>query len=154
MDSKLRRAIGQMNLEAEFLDFDAPVRTVQEAAKAVGVTVGEMTKNLLLIDDRGNLIVVVLSGSDRLDVEKVAALLGRRVRMAKPSEVSTLIGFEAGAVPIVGVEAMLILDINVVQKNYVYGSGGTSRSLVRIPTRILLETLKPKVGVIAVNRPA
>jgi len=94
-------------------------------------------------------VIAVLSGTDRLDVQKLATLLGRRLRMAKASEVQELIGFEAGAVPLVVVEGTLVLDVDVAEKPFIYSSGGTTRSLVKIPTRKLIEAMKPLVGDIA-----
>jgi len=147
--SDFRRRIVEMNLDAEFLDFSASVHTVEDAAQAAGVSVSAMTKNLLLVDELNRPVIAVLSGTERLDVQKLATLLGRRLRMAKASEVQELIGFEAGAVPLVVVEGTLVLDVDVAEKPFIYSSGGTTRSLVKIPTRKLIEAMKPLVGDIA-----
>lgn len=148
----LRRKMIEMNLDPEFLDFDFSVHSVEDAARGAGVQVSDMNKNLVLLDDANELAIAVLSGSDRLDLEKVGSLLGSRVRMAKASEVLKLIGFEAGAVPVVDFKGTLVVDTNVAQKPYMFSSAGTSRSLAKISTRKLLEAARPLVADIAVRK--
>ena len=142
----------EMNLDPEFLDFDFSVHSVEDAALGAGVQVSDMNKNLVLLDDANELVIAVLSGTDRLDLEKVGSLLGRRVRMAKASEVLKLIGYQPGAVPVVDFKGTLVLDISVAQKPYLFSSAGTSRSLARIPTRKLLEATRPLVADIVLRK--
>jgi Cys-tRNA(Pro)/Cys-tRNA(Cys) deacylase len=152
MASDLRRKITEMNLHAEFLDFDSSVHTVEDAAKAAGVDASDMNKNLLLVAASGMPVIAVLSGTDRLDLPKLEALVGRGIRMAKAPEVSKIIGFDAGAVPVVGINATVVVDSKVTQKSFLYSSGGSTRSLVRIQTDKFLKSTKPIVGDIAVTK--
>lgn len=150
--SELRRKMIEMNLDPEFLDFNISVHTVEDAARAAGVRVSDMTKNLVLLDDTNQLVIAALSGTDRLDLYKVESLLGRRVRMAKASEVLKLVGYEAGAVPVVGFKGTLVLDTRVAQKAYLFSSAGTSRSLAKVPTKKLIEATRPLVTDIVVGK--
>lgn len=143
----------EMNLDPEFLGFDFSVHTVEDAAKATGVQVSDMTKNLVILTDTNELVIAVLSGTDWLDLQKVGSLLKRQVRMAKASEVLKLVGFEAGAVPVVGFDGTLILDTSVAQKAYLFSSAGTSRSLAKIATKKLIEATKPLVADIVIRKP-
>jgi Cys-tRNA(Pro)/Cys-tRNA(Cys) deacylase len=152
MASDLRRKITEMNLHAEFLDFDSSVHTVEDAAKAAGVDASDMNKNLLLVAASGMPVIAVLSGTDHLDLQKLETLIGRGIRMAKASEVSKIIGFDAGAVPVVGINATVVVDPKATQKAFLYSSGGSTRSLVRIQTDKFLKSTKPIVGDIAVTK--
>ena len=82
---------------------DDAARTAQQAADALGVTVGQIAKSIVFrrkSDDAA--VLVVTSGDQRVDEKKVEALVcpdGRRLGRADAAFVKSRTGFSIGGVP-------------------------------------------------------
>ena len=81
---------------------DEAARTAQQAADALGVTVGQIAKSIIFRrrqDDAA--VLVITSGDRRVDEKKVAALVGR-IGRADAEFVKARTGFTIGGVSPVG----------------------------------------------------
>jgi prolyl-tRNA editing enzyme YbaK/EbsC (Cys-tRNA(Pro) deacylase) len=84
--------------------FPDSTHTASEAADAVGAELTQIVKSLVFVTAReeGGLepIVCLVSGADRVDLERLAAVVGRRdVRRATAREADELTGFTIGGIP-------------------------------------------------------
>lgn len=84
--------------------FPDSTHTAQEAAHAVGAELTQIVKSLVFVSarDDGELepIVCLVSGADRVDLERLAAVIGRRdIRRATAREADDLTGFTIGGIP-------------------------------------------------------
>lgn len=78
---------------------DAAARTAQQAADALGITVGQIAKSIIfrhVADDRA--VLVITAGDRRVDEQKVAALVGPIAR-ADADFVKRTTGYTIGGVP-------------------------------------------------------
>jgi prolyl-tRNA editing enzyme YbaK/EbsC (Cys-tRNA(Pro) deacylase) len=74
------------------------VRTAADAARSIGVEVGQIVKSLVFTV-AGRPTLVLMSGSNRLDVDRLAELAGGRVERADPEAVRSVTGYAIGGVP-------------------------------------------------------
>lgn len=84
--------------------FPDSTHTAMEAADAVGAELTQIVKSLVFVTSReeGGLepIVCLVTGADRVDLERLAAVVGRRdVRRATAREADDLTGFTIGGIP-------------------------------------------------------
>ena len=83
-----------------------PVRTAQAAADAVGCTVGQIVKSLVFRVTggaaEGRAVLALVSGANRADTAKLAALLGGDVAMGEPKFVREVTGYAIGGIPPLG----------------------------------------------------
>ncbi len=84
--------------------FPDSTHTAEEAARAVGAELTQIVKSLVFVSARedGELepIVCLVSGADRVDLERLAAVMGRRDnRRATAREADELTGFTIGGIP-------------------------------------------------------
>lgn len=78
--------------------FSATTRTATDAAAQIGCDVAAIVKSLVFLAD-GVPVVVLCSGADRVDLEKLRAAVGARgVRRATADEVKTATGYPIGGV--------------------------------------------------------
>jgi len=97
--------------------FPEGTRTAEDAARAVGCSVAEIAKSLVF-RQKGSArpVLVVASGADRVDLARVAAVLGAPVERAEGRWVREVTGFAIGGVapvahltpPVVLVEARVM----------------------------------------------
>ncbi|HZX12221.1 MAG TPA: YbaK/EbsC family protein [Candidatus Nanoarchaeia archaeon] len=132
----------QHSVKAEILCFDQSTRTCADAAALLNVPLSSIVKTVILIDDQKRTLAAIIPGNKRVDLSKICAELGlKRVRIAPPEEVFKRTGYEAGAVPPLGFQALFILDAHI--KGEVYAGGGTTNSLLKIHVKELERMVNP-----------
>lgn len=117
-------------LGGEILDIGSSVKTVKEAAEKANVPENQIIKSILFIAPHEN-ILVILCGNSRASIKKLKTVFGA-VRLASEKEVREITGFEAGAVPPVGIKIRTIMDREVLEHRFVIGGGGAVNRLLKI----------------------
>jgi prolyl-tRNA editing enzyme YbaK/EbsC (Cys-tRNA(Pro) deacylase) len=84
------------------LEFEQSTHSSAEAAAAIGCDVAQIAKSMLFRAADGTPVLVVASGTNRVDEKKVAAFLGQKVSRADAAFVLDRTGFAVGGVPPVG----------------------------------------------------
>ncbi len=117
------------HVDGEVIRLGARVRTVREAAAALGVPETAIVKTLVVMCG-GRPLAFIVRGDKRLDLAAVSRALGCEARLASPSEVVEATGYPVGGVPPV-VPLETYIDRDVLALDVAYGGGGDERSLVR-----------------------
>ena len=122
-----------MGLEdvGEVVKLEVPVRTVREAARAVGVGEDKIIKTIV-VNCGGEFRAYILRGTKRLDVKSLGC------RLAAPEEVLSVTGYPVGGVPPV-LNIPVFIDEELLNEDYVYGGGGDDHSLLKFRPRDLVE---------------
>jgi len=130
---KVADALAAAGIETEIIEFAESTRTADEAATAVGTTVGRIVKSLVFKAEDEPILILV-SGSNRLDTAKLAAHLGRPVRRADADLVRAATGFAIGGVPPLGHARPLpvYIDQDLMSYDTVYAAAGTPNSVFPI----------------------
>ena len=136
---KVVEAARQRGLAIEVRHFPEGTRTAQEAAHAVGASLGQIAKSMVFLAD-GKPVLVLTSGPNRVDTAKVAQHLGAgRVRRATADEVRAATGFAIGGVPPFGHSRPLavLFDRDLLQFETIWAAGGTPNAVFAIePQRL------------------
>ena len=149
-EKKLVAAAAELGVECEHLIFDTSCATVSEAAETAGARPEQIIKAVCLRAKDGGLLVAVVHGPDRVDLDRVAQVLRiRRPRLAGPLWVEEKSGYPAGGTPPFGFEARFVVDRRVLELEEVYCGGGSRRSLLKIRPADILTATDASVGDIA-----
>ncbi|MEK7861347.1 MAG: YbaK/EbsC family protein [Chloroflexota bacterium] len=95
---RVRAHAKEHGLDVEIRRYSAGTHTAQDAARQIGCAVGQIVKSLVFLA-AGDPVVVLVSGSDRVDEGKLRAALGAPVRRATANEVRERTGYVVGGVP-------------------------------------------------------
>ena len=133
---KVAAAAEQLGLTVAVKEFEASTRTAEDAAQAIGCTVAQIVKSLLFVVN-GEPTVVLVSGPNRLDEKKLAALcqVGRKkIKRAKADIVREATGFAIGGVPPFGHKTNLpvYIDQDFWQFDLVWAAAGTPNAVFPI----------------------
>jgi len=122
----------ETGLEAQVVTLDDSTQTSQMAADALGCSVAQIAKSIVFIDEGA--VVVVISGDKRVDLKKLSALLGEKVRIADAYAVRRGTGYVIGGVPPFphneGVR--VLLDSSLSRFDEVWTAAGTPNSVMKI----------------------
>ena len=120
------------------IESDLSSATVALAAQAYGVAPARIAKTLSLrVGER--VVLIVASGTARMDNRKVKALLGGKPKMLAPDEVAAITGHDVGGVCPFGLKTPLPVycDVSLKAFDVVVPAAGSTHSAVRIaPARM------------------
>jgi len=121
--------------------------TVDDAARFLGVDRSRIVKTLIVIACN-EVYAVIIPGDKKLDMNKLANIIGCKPRLAKPSEVVERTGYRVGGVPPIALPShvKLIIDESLLNLNRVYGGGGKDGVLLEFNPKELVELVKPLVA--------
>jgi prolyl-tRNA editing enzyme YbaK/EbsC (Cys-tRNA(Pro) deacylase) len=113
------------------LEFEQSTHSSAEAAIAIGCDVAQIAKSMLFKAVDGKPVLVVASGTNRVDEKKVAALLGRKVSRADEAFVQDRAGFAIGGVPPVGhaTAPVTFLDQDLQQYPRIWAAAGSPNAV-------------------------
>ncbi len=101
--ARVQRLLREAGLPSEVVRFDASTRTAAEAAAAIGCTVAQIAKSLIFKGaTSGGHILVIASGVNRANEQKVAAAIGEGIRKADADFVRERTGYVIGGVAPIG----------------------------------------------------
>lgn len=136
---RVAEALAAAGLNVEVQQFAESTRTAEEAAQAVGASVGQIVKSLVFL--AGELpILALVSGPNRADTAKLAAAAGAAIRRADADTVRAATGYSIGGVPPIGLATLLptYFDRDLLQYPVVWAAAGTPNTVFRIAPGELL----------------
>jgi prolyl-tRNA editing enzyme YbaK/EbsC (Cys-tRNA(Pro) deacylase) len=153
-------AAARKGVAIDIVTFPERTHTAAEAASAVGAELGQIVKSLVFVapDDDGELqpIVVLASGANRVDVARLAAVVGESgVRRATAREAADLTGFSIGGIPPVAHArpARVIMDPDLGRFTSVWAAAGTQNAVFEVPPATLRMLANAVVAPIAEEPP-
>jgi Cys-tRNA(Pro) deacylase len=123
-------------------------KTAQQAADRMGCELGQIVKTLVFVVDDAEVVVALMAGDQRADLEAIAECAGgARARMAKADEVREATGYAIGGVCPFGLpdDLPLFADDSLLRYDIVYPAAGTPDSMVRMKRAVLFELAHPIV---------
>lgn len=121
--------------------FPEGTKTAADAAAAIGVDVGQIVKSLIFAVD-GEVVLAYVSGSNRLDEQKLAAAAGgTKCERVDADTVREATGFPIGGVPPFGHTKPLqvFIDPDLLQYDEVWAAAGTWTDVFGIAPQKLVD---------------
>lgn len=139
---RVQEALAAKGLSLEVREFPASTRTAEEAAVVIGCTVAQIAKSLIFrARESDRPLLAIVSGKNRADEGKLAALLGERIVRADAEFVRARSGFAIGGVPPVGhlEPPVTFLDSDLQAFDEIWAAAGTPNSVFRLTPHALAQ---------------
>ena len=136
-------AAERKGVELDIVAFDESTHTAEEAAAAVGGELGQIVKSLVFVTDSRDgpeAIVCLVSGPNRVDVARLAAVTGEPdIRRASAREAHELVGFVIGGIPPIGFErpVRVVMDPDLGRYATVWAAAGLPTAVFEVPPATL-----------------
>ncbi|TME06863.1 MAG: YbaK/EbsC family protein [Chloroflexi bacterium] len=126
--------------------FPQGTRTAGDAARAVGCEIGQIVKSLVFVA-AGRPVVALVSGPNRLDESRLAALAGEPVEKADANTARSATGYAIGGVPPFGhaVDVPVFMDRDLLAYAVVWAAAGRPDSVFEIAPERLRELSNAQV---------
>lgn len=146
-----RQAREQHGFDPDVHQFDEGTETAAAAADAIGCDVAQIASSIAVSAD-DDLVVVVTSGANRVDLDRVAELAGAAtVAMADPDEVKETLGWSIGGVPPFchATEVPVYLDETLLAYGEVWAAAGTPAAVFPVDPEELRDIASARPAAVA-----
>lgn len=130
-------------ISLEIITFSESTHTAAEAAAAVGAELGQIVKSLVFVapTEQGmDAIVALVSGSNRVDIARLAAVVGLpNLRRASATEANEATGFAIGGIPPFAHkrQVRVVMDPDLGRYPMVWAAAGTPNAVFTVPPNTL-----------------
>jgi prolyl-tRNA editing enzyme YbaK/EbsC (Cys-tRNA(Pro) deacylase) len=139
---KIQDILDGLGSNYKVIEFSESTRTAQEAADRVSCRLGQIVKSMIFRGQTTNKAILVLtSGSNRVDEKKISQYAGETVTRASPDFVRMMTGFAIGGVPPIGHAQPLetYLDEDLLQYPIVWAAAGTPNAVFELVSSDLVK---------------
>ncbi|MEM6465705.1 MAG: YbaK/EbsC family protein [Pseudomonadota bacterium] len=123
--------------------------TAQAAADATGTTAAQIIKSILFrVAGSEELVLFLTAGSNRVDVDKAAALVGAPLEKADAATIRKVTGFAIGGVSPLGhkTQSRTWMDPTILTFETVWAAAGTPHHVFEIAPETLRAAVDPQVA--------
>jgi prolyl-tRNA editing enzyme YbaK/EbsC (Cys-tRNA(Pro) deacylase) len=145
---RVQGALERLGLDLQVVELPSSTRTAQEAAQAIGCSVAQIAKSLVFkTQDTQRPVLVIASGSNRVNEKKLAGLVGEKVGKADAAFVRQHTGFSIGGVPPVGHLQSIetYIDEDLLTFDEIWAAAGSSHAVFHLTGEILLTLTEGEV---------
>lgn len=132
---KVQDILTSRGFNCSVIEFTESTRTAQEAADRAGCTLGQITKSLIFKGKTSHKPILVLtSGSNRVDEKRVSEYAGEAIGRADADFVRAVTGFAIGGVPPLGHAQKMetYLDEDLLQYQTIWAAAGTPNAIFEL----------------------
>ena len=125
-------ALDRHGITSRVVELPASTRTAKDAAEAIGCDVAQIAKSIIFrLKDSNTAVLVIASGSNRIDEKIVSKLVDASIEQADPNFVRTVTGFAIGGVPPTGHTNQLktFIDTDIFQFEKIWAAAGTPNAV-------------------------
>ncbi len=159
LDPAVRRVVeaaARKGVDLRVVVLEATTHTAEDAARALGVEVGQIVKSLVFVAPRESTghepVLCLVSGTNRVDPARLAAVVGEpAIRRATAREARDLTGFTIGGIPPVGHPhpVRVVMDPDLGRYREVWAAGGMDRAVFPVAPAALRALTNAVVAPIA-----
>lgn len=145
---KVAEAAHAAGLGVTVIERAQSTRTAEDAAAACGCTVAQIVKSLVFRGaTSGDPYLMLVSGSNRLNEEGVAAVLGESLTRPDAAYVREVTGYAIGGIPPLGhvTPMRVFMDEDLMAFDVVWAAAGTPRAIFAVAPGALADAISARI---------
>lgn len=150
---ELENYLKEKKIWYRFIEKPETIHTA-DAAKAAGLELNRLTKNLVSKTDSGEYVLLIVPGDKKVNLEQVALILkSKKVRLIPFDLAEQVSGYLPGATPSVGhkMKMRTVMDKSLMEYDTIYCGGGTRERLLELKTSDILSLSDAMIADISMN---
>ena len=149
---RVKQAALNAGLDITIREMPQSTRTAEEAAEACGCEVAQIVKSLIFKrSDNGRPVLLLVSGANRVDMDKVARDIGTALKRADADYVRAETGFAIGGVAPIGSTGPIetFMDEDLFRFDAIWAAAGKSNSVFRTEPHPLAQAAGAKIIIVS-----
>lgn len=145
---RVQQALEAHGVDCQVVELPDTTRTALEAAQAIGCDVDQIVKSLIFkARQSGRPVLVIASGSNRVNEKRIGQLLGEKIGKADADFVREKTGYVIGGVPPLAHETppQTFIDEALLEHDEIWAAAGTPFAVFRLTPTDLLQITNGRV---------
>ena len=146
---KIQNLLNSLGYDYLVIEYAESTRTAQEAADRAGCELGQIVKSLIFRGKiSGKPILVLTSGSNRVDEKRISGYAGETISRADADFVRSVTGYAIGGVPPIGhtQDMETFLDEDFFSYQTIWAAAGTPNAIFELKTEDLQKMTNGKIA--------
>ena len=146
---KIQNLLNSLGYDYTVIEYAESTRTAQEAADRAGCELGQIVKSLIFRGKiSGKPILVLTSGSNRVDEKRISGYAGETISRADADFVRSVTGYAIGGVPPIGHTQNMetFLDEDFFSYQTIWAAAGTPNAIFELKTEDLQKMTNGKIA--------
>ncbi len=146
---KIQNLLNSLGYDYIVIEYAESTRTAQEAADRAGCELGQIVKSLIFRGKiSGKPILVLTSGSNRVDEKRISGYAGETISRADADFVRSVTGYAIGGVPPIGhaQDMETYLDEDFLSYQTIWAAAGTPNAIFELKTEDLQKMTNGKIA--------
>lgn len=129
----------ELGVQYQIKIFEEPAHRASQAAELLACEMGAVVKSLVFLINAKDLLLVLVSGENRVDIRQLKHIVDQEITQATPADVKKLTGYTVGSVPPFGIpgDFRVIIDRDLTNHSFVWAAAGSAHVLIRITPKDL-----------------
>ena len=124
----------------ELIHHEQHLCSAADGAAFFGIDPGQTAPTLIVETDHGYVSIIFSGSRSHLDFKQTAAIIGSaKFQLVKRTKLREITGFDAGDMPMVGLNLPVLFDKRLFQYSFVYGGSGLPNRTLKISPNVLAE---------------
>jgi Cys-tRNA(Pro)/Cys-tRNA(Cys) deacylase len=148
LELSLEQYLSENNVWHRFVEKAETIHTA-DAAKATGIALNRVTKNLVSVSEAGEYLLLIVPGDRKVNLDEAAKAIGvKKVELVRFEKAERISGYAPGGTPSVGHKTRMrtIIDSKLLDYETVYCGGGSRNRLLELRVQ---DIIKLDNGVVA-----
>lgn len=134
----VKAALESSDAEYELIHHEQHLCSATDGAAFFGIDPGQTAPTLIVETDHGYVSIIFSGSRNHLDFKQTAAIIGSaKIQLVKRNKLKEITGFDAGDMPMVGLNLPVIFDRRLFQYSFVYGGSGLPNRTLKISPNLL-----------------
>ncbi len=134
-------------IDSKIIKFKESTKTSQDAADQLNIDIAKIGKSIIFKTESFRLILVIASGKNRIDEEKLEKILNEKLIKVTGEEIKKRTGYAIGGIPPFGHKEKLrvFIDKDLLQFETIFCAAGTPNSVFEISLKDILNITKGEI---------
>ena len=134
----VKAALESSGVEYELIHHEPHLCSAADGAAFFGIDPGQTAPTLIAETDHGYVSIIFSGSRSHLDFKQAAAIIGSaKFQLARRNKLREITGFDAGDMPMVGLNMPVLFDKRLFQYSFVYGGAGLPNRTLKIAPLLL-----------------
>lgn len=144
----IQNELTKRNINFKIIEFSQSTRTANDAAHAIGCSVGQIVKSLIFrIKNSNKPVLILVSGSNRVNEKTIETNIGEAIEKADADFTREVTGFAIGGIPPLGHKHAIetYIDKDLLQFEELWAAAGTPNAVFNLKSKDLESITQGKV---------
>lgn len=144
----IQNELTKRNINFKIIEFSQSTRTANDAAHAIGCSVGQIVKSLIFrIKNSNKPVLILVSGSNRVNEKNIETSIGETIEKADADFTHEVTGFAIGGIPPLGHKHAIetYIDKDLLQFEELWAAAGTPNAVFNLKSKDLESITQGKV---------